>query len=69
MARRRSTDDTVSKLLRETQDMVGKLVQENRSLRAQNLKLARRAEQLAAAWDQVKKLTRSAPRARGRGRS
>lgn len=69
MARRRSSNDTVSKLLRETQDMVGKLVQENRSLRAQNLKLSRQADQLAAGWDQIKKLARSAPRARGRGRS
>lgn len=69
MARRRSPDDTLSKLLRETQDMVGRLVQENRSLRAQNVKLARQADQLAAAWDQIKKLARSAPRVKGRGRS
>jgi cell division protein FtsB len=69
MARRRSSNDSLSRLMRETQDMVGKLVRENRLLRAQNLRLSRQADQLADGWDQIKKLARSAPRAKGRGRS
>jgi cell division protein FtsB len=66
MARSRSPKDSLSKLLAETQDLVGKLVQENRSLRAQNQRLSRQADRLAAGWDQIKKLARSAPRGKGR---
>jgi hypothetical protein len=69
MARRRSSNDTLSKLVADTQELVGRLVQENRALRAQNLRLAREADRLAAGWDQIKKLARSAPRGKGRGRS
>jgi hypothetical protein len=46
--------------------MVGRLVQENRTLRAQNLRLTREAEKLAAGWEQIKRLAKSAPRGRSR---
>jgi cell division protein FtsB len=46
--------------------MVGRLVKENRTLRAQNQRLAREADKLADGWEQIKKLARAAPRGRGR---
>ena len=46
--------------------MVAKLVRENRSLKAQNQRLAKRADQLAESWEQIKKLTRTATRGRSR---
>jgi len=64
--RRRSRNDALSRLLAETQEMVGRLVQENRTLRAQNQRLAREADKLAHGWEQIKKLARAAPRGRGR---
>ncbi|HEY8643969.1 MAG TPA: hypothetical protein VIO84_14540 [Candidatus Dormibacteraeota bacterium] len=64
--RRRSHNDSLSRLLQETQEMVGRLVQENRTLRAQNQRLSRQAEKLADGWDQIKKLARSAPKGRTR---
>jgi len=64
--RRRPSNDSLSRLLAETQELVAKLVQENRALKAQNQRLAKRADQLAEGWEQVKKLARSAPRGRGR---
>jgi len=46
--------------------MIARLVQENRTLRAQNQRLARQADKLADGWDQIKKLARSAPKGRSR---
>ncbi|HEX6349589.1 MAG TPA: hypothetical protein VF160_09395 [Candidatus Dormibacteraeota bacterium] len=64
--RRRPSSDSLSRLLAETQDLVAKLVRENRSLKAQNQRLAKRADRLADGWEQIKKLARTAPRGRGR---
>ena len=64
--RRRPANDSLSRLLAETQDLVARLVRENRSLKAQNQRLAKRADQLAESWEQIKKLTRTASRGRTR---
>ena len=64
--RRRPSSDSLSRLLAETQDLVARLVRENRSLKAQNQRLAKRADQLADSWEQIKKLTRTSPRGRNR---
>ena len=45
---------------------MARLVRENRSLKAQNQRLAKRADQLADSWEQIKKLTRTSPRGRNR---
>jgi cell division protein FtsB len=64
--KRRSRNDSLSRVLQETQEMVGRLVQENRTLRAQNQRLARQADKMADGWEQIKKLVRSAPKGRAR---
>lgn len=56
--------DGLQKLLGETQEMVSQLVRENRALKTRNQRLARELERVSKGWEEIKKITRSAPRTR-----
>ena len=56
--------DGLQKLLGETQEMVSQLVRENRALKTRNERLARELERVSKGWEEIKKITRSAPRPR-----
>jgi cell division protein FtsB len=51
-------------LARETSDLVGRIVRENRVLRAENEALKREVERLSSGWEEIKRLSRLAPRKR-----
>lgn len=51
-------------LARETSELVGRLVRENRVLRAENEALKREVERLSSGWEEIKRLSRLAPRKR-----
>ena len=56
--------DGLQKLLGETQEMVSQLVRENRALKTRNQRLTRELERVSKGWEEIKKITRSAPRTR-----
>ena len=63
--RRRATPgDPLARLVADTDSMVARLIGENRALRARNLELERRVEQLSEGWDVIRRLARAAPRRR-----
>jgi cell division septum initiation protein DivIVA len=66
--RRRKPTNGVAKLLADTQESIGKLLKENRALRQQNARLLKELDRVNEGWEEIKKLARSAPRARRRGR-
>jgi cell division protein FtsB len=52
----------VGDIVADTQQLVNKLLRENRTLKAQNQRLAKELDRVSAGWDEIKKLARSAPR-------
>jgi hypothetical protein len=64
--RSRKPTDRAGKLLAETQESIGKLLKQNRTLKQQNAKLAKELDRVSQGWEEIKKLARSAPRARRR---
>jgi cell division protein FtsB len=57
-------DASLDRLVSETSDLVSRLLRENRALKARNRQLEKEVERLSQGWDNVRKLARSAPRAR-----
>lgn len=51
-------------MVSETSEMVGQLLRENRTLKAENLRLTLELERVTRGWEEVRKLARSAPRRR-----
>jgi predicted RNase H-like nuclease (RuvC/YqgF family) len=66
VARRKQTNNSNSmdQLLAETSEAVGRLIRENRDLRSENVRLQREVARLSQGWADIKRLARSAPRAR-----
>jgi regulator of replication initiation timing len=66
VARRRQTNNSNSmdQLLADTSEAVGRLIRENRDLRLENVRLQREVARLSQGWADIKRLARSAPRAR-----
>lgn len=60
--------DGLEKLVSETQELVAKLVLENKALRTRNQRLTKELERVSKGWDEIKKIARSAPRARPQSR-
>lgn len=56
----------MEQLLADTQALVTRLLVENRALKARNQKLSLDLDRVSKGWEQIKKLARSAPRARRR---
>jgi regulator of replication initiation timing len=54
----------MDQLLAETSEAVGRLIRENRDLRLENVRLQREVARLSQGWADIKRLARSAPRAR-----
>lgn len=44
--------------------MVGQLLRENRTLKAENVKLSRELDRVSKGWEEIRKLVRAAPRGR-----
>jgi hypothetical protein len=55
-------------MVSQTSEMVGQLLRENRTLKAENLRLTRELERVSHGWEEVRRLARSAPRRRSSGR-
>jgi regulator of replication initiation timing len=66
VARRKQTNNSNSmdQLLADTSEAVGRLIRENRDLRLENVRLQREVARLSQGWADIKRLARSAPRAR-----
>ena len=66
MIRRKRTAgrDGLEKLVSETQELVSKLLSENRALKSRNQRLTKELDRVSKGWEEIKKITRSAPRAR-----
>ena len=62
--RRRSAAGSLDQLATETSELVSRLVRENRVLRAENQALKREVERLSSGWEEIKRLSRLAPRKR-----
>lgn len=56
-------------MVSETSQMVSQLLRENRTLKAENVRLSRELERVSRGWDEVRKLARSAPRSGSRRRA
>jgi len=56
--------DGLEKLVSETQELVSKLLSENRALKSRNQRLTKELDRVSKGWEEIKKITRSAPRAR-----
>ena len=54
----------LDKLVSETQELVSKLVMENKALKTRNQRLMKELDRVSKGWDEIKKIARSAPRAR-----
>jgi hypothetical protein len=69
MARRRRNNSkgSMDQMLADTVEAVGRLIRENRDLRTQNVRLQREVARLSQGWAEIRRLARTAPRAR-RGR-
>jgi cell division protein FtsB len=59
--RRTPVGSSLERLATETSELVGRLLRENRTLRAENDRLAREVERLSAGWDEIRRLARLAP--------
>lgn len=55
---------SLDQLASETSELVSRLVRENRLLRAENAALKREVERLSSGWEEIKRLSRLAPRKR-----
>ena len=62
--RQRAVGGTLEQLASETSELVGRLLREHRTLRAENAALKQEVERLSHAWDEVRRLTKQAPRRR-----
>ena len=58
--------DRLTSLLADTRAAVTRLLRENRSLKAQNKRLANEVKRLGAGWDSIRKVAREGPRRRRR---
>jgi cell division protein FtsB len=54
----------MGRLLAETQALVSALLKENRSLKAENKRLAAEVDRLGKGWEELRRLARAAPRAK-----
>ena len=53
---------SLEQIVSETSALVTRLLRENRSLKAENERLSRELERASRGWEEIRKLTRSAPR-------
>jgi hypothetical protein len=62
MPRKTTAKSTLDEVLADTQQLVARLLKENRTLKAQNLRLGKELDRVSRGWEQIKELARSAPR-------